>query len=632
MARFLRRNATGRMSGPLLDLFQPPSARHQRGSLMLPPLRSSSGSTSSYQNQSSLNGSGPSVSEAAYKVHFADWKGDSNSSSAGKLNVLLLAGRERIADHLAMLADAVGRAIDLPRRENEGNSDYVIRLAEALSKMTPRQRADVERQLNLVVQGLKLRFLFEAFGNPTGPQAARIVAYLETARYKDRDPVARSVVTSYRQNGGPDAGSAEHAPAATPPGEAAATPAAQAAGKPQAVQTTPQAAAAPAPMTADGAEIAKIRALSGGAEAPDTALSAPEFSEPETDNGIDARSLQTLLRRAFEGGESGDSTIEAKATAELLAASEEHVAAEIADGIEALIEEPAEFDLDPRFQPQSSAERPAQSQSRPLPRTEMHEAPTPRPADTIPAQERAIGRGRDTAALSLRATGLLTPASHPHEDYQPTLFTLKGWTEADFDARDLTTAYDIIAEDGEEAQAMLAAGAGAEEMAAPEKIDTEPAIDLPEPTLDDTDPIYDPRSAAGPGGEAAEENIPARLPPAPEKSLAESVAKAVPVAVERQVLAQLQPTGRETPLFAIAPFSPLADVLSYEDEKEAEERRFHDDEAEGDDAASDQSGEDEDGADGEERPRPSFAEFAVEDEGDRSERAYGLYQRMAGWA
>ena len=605
---------------------------------MLPPLRSSSGSTSSYQNQSPLNGSGPSVAEAAYKVHFADWKGDSNSSSAGKLNVLLLAGRERIADHLAMLADAVGRAIDLPRRENEGNGDYVVRLAEALAKMTPRQRTDVERQLNLIVQGLKLRFLFEAFGNPTGPQAARIVAYLETARYKDRDPVARSVVTSYRQNGGPDAGSAEHIPAAAPShGETAGTPAAQAAGKSQAVLTTPQTAAAPAPMTADRAEITEAQAPSSGAETPENVVSAPEFSALEPDNGIDARSLQALLRRAFEGGESGDSTIEAKATAALLATAEERVAAEVAGGIEALIEEPVEFDLDPRFQLQTPAEAPPAAESRPLPRAGMREALPPRPAETMATHDdvadapQAGERGRDAAILSPRATALLArPAGHEHEDYQPTLLALKGWTEADFDARDLTTAYDIIAEDGEEAQAMIAAGTEIEEMATAQAVDAEPAIDLPEPMLDDADPIYDPRSAAGLSGEAAEDAAPARLPPAPEKPPAESAAaKVVPVAVERQVLAQLQPTGRETPLFAIAPFSPLADVLCYEDEKEAEERRFHEDESEGDDAAADQDWDDEDGK---ERPRPSFAEFAAEDDGDQSERAYGLYQRMAGWA
>lgn len=618
---------------------------------MLPPLRSSSGSTSSYQNQSSLNGSGPSVAEAAYKVHFTDWKGDSNSSSAGKLNVLLLAGRERIADHLAMLADAVGRAIDLPRRENEGNSDYVIRLAEALSKMTPRQRADVERQLNLVVQGLKLRFLFEAFGNPTGPQAARIVAYLETARYKDRDPVARSVVTSYRQNGGPDTGAAEHAPpsaAAPHPGEAA-----QAAGKPQAA---PISAQAPAPMTAEGAEIAETQAPAGEAatletaepaatavaapepEASETVLSAAQFSEPEAadaDNGIDARSLQALLRRAFEGGESGDSAIEAKATAELLAATEDRMAAEIAGDIEAFVEEPVEFDLDARFQPQPAAERVMAGESRLLSRAEMREALAPHSTGDAPVHAEAADtpRGaerREPTAVSLRNTGLFTPAAHQHEDYQPTLFTLKGWTEADFDARDLATAYEIIAEDGEEAHAMIAAGAEAGEMAARDTGEAEPAIDMPELPLDDADPIYDPRSAAGPAGEAAEEPAPTRLPPVPEKILAESVAaKAAPVAVERQVLAQLQPTGRETPLFAIAPFSPLADVLSYEDEKEAEEHRFHDDEAEGDDTEGDRGAEDEDG---EERSRSTAAEIAAEEDGDQSERAYGLYQRMSGWA
>jgi hypothetical protein len=40
----------------------------------------------------------------------------------------------------------------------------------------------------------------EALKNPTGPEAARIVAYLEIVRYKDRDLAARAVVRSYGQN------------------------------------------------------------------------------------------------------------------------------------------------------------------------------------------------------------------------------------------------------------------------------------------------------------------------------------------------------------------------------------------------------------------------------------------------
>ena len=613
---------------------------------MLPPLRSSSGSTSSYQNQSSLNGSGPSVAEAAYKVHFADWKGDSNSSSAGKLNVLLLAGRERIADHLAMLADAVGRAIDLPRRENEGNGDYVIRLAEALAKLTPRQRADVERQLNLVVQGLKLRFLFEAFGNPTGPQAARIVAYLETARYKDRDLVARSVVTSYRQNGGPDAGSNEHAPATAAMPVQGETGEAQTAGKPQAAQApTPARPQLPVQndvpadlmrVLAGEADIEPILESATGplpetaADGSDAALPAPAYTDIDQDSGIDARSLQVLLRRAFEGGESGDAAIEAKATAELLAAAEDRTVIDIASDIETLVEEPVEFELDARFQPDAPTQRQNAPEARPLPRAAL--APT---AADIPSEHDHTadapqpGEGRDRVSSPHRIADAFATAIQEREDYQPTLYTLKGWTEADFDARDLATAYEIIAEEGEEAHAMIAAGAEDESMPPRDASEALPLAEAAELPLDDSDSLYDPRSAAGLNGEAADEKVTTRQPPAPEKTLAETfAAKAVPVAVERQVLAQLLPTGRETPLFGVAPFSPLPDVLSYEDEKETEEQRFRDDQSEGDDAGDDHEAEQQEG----DENRRAAAEIAMEDDEDQSERAYGLYQRMSGWA
>ncbi len=587
---------------------------------MLPPLRSTSGSGSSFQNHSTLASGGHQAAQAAYKVQLVDWKGDSNSSSAGKLNVLLLAGRERIADHLSMLADAVGEAIGLPRREGEGSGDYVLRLAEAVSRLGPRQRAEVERQLNLVVQGLKLRFLFEAFSNPAGPQAARIVAYMETARYKDRDLAARSVVTSYRQNDGTGTGqpaAPAASPAASQPAPAPAPRNAEPMPRQMAAQTPVRdatassgqsepdapASAEPAKVTADASAPAKPETKAdsrtetkaadragvavetkteneAGAEAesrfeveiraetgPETEASSSSLAEAagaetevdagaETDDGIDARSLQTLLRRAFEGGDNGDAAIEAKATAELLSVEKEerNLPADPADdplpfedpdlaGYEMEDADPAERRAPEGRTPlrawngetpaaaRQLAGRAAQAaMARPQAMPDAQAPARPSPA-AAPSRASALSASvlststlvtSASAAIIARAPApaVRTPSHGADTRLEPTLFTLKGWKETEVEAKDIAMAYEAIVEDGEEAQTLLRNKAAVKpdgETARP----AEPQAPQPDAVTEDWQPSL--LRAQPKNGEARQP-----LAPQPESHAADITAEAIP--------------------------------------------------------------------------------------------------------
>jgi hypothetical protein len=125
---------------------------------------------------------------------------DLNSSIAGRLNILLIAARERMADALFDVIDAAGRAISLGRGDDETNLAYASRLAGAIQRLPEAAVAEAERELAGQGHNLPLRAIAEALRNPAGPAAARIVAYLEMVRYKDRDLAARAVVRSYRQN------------------------------------------------------------------------------------------------------------------------------------------------------------------------------------------------------------------------------------------------------------------------------------------------------------------------------------------------------------------------------------------------------------------------------------------------
>ena len=168
---------------------------------MLTPVRAASNASFSSQGQTAAivaGGLGRSVIAPA-PVNAVE-AADLNSAVAGKLSILLLAARERMIEALFDAIDAAGRAISLDRGEDETNLAFASRLADAILRLPGVRIDEVERQLTEQGHSLPLRMIAAALKNPAGPEAARIVAYLEIVRYKDRDLAARAVVRSYGQN------------------------------------------------------------------------------------------------------------------------------------------------------------------------------------------------------------------------------------------------------------------------------------------------------------------------------------------------------------------------------------------------------------------------------------------------
>lgn len=168
---------------------------------MLTPVRAASNASFSSQGQTAaIVAVGLDRSVIAPAPVNAVEAADLNSAIAGKLNILLLAARQRMVEALFDVIDAAGRSIALDRGEDESNLAFASRLADAIRRLPAARIDEIERQLTEEGHNLPLRTIAEALKNPTGPQAARIIAYLEIVRYKDRDLAARAVVRSYGQN------------------------------------------------------------------------------------------------------------------------------------------------------------------------------------------------------------------------------------------------------------------------------------------------------------------------------------------------------------------------------------------------------------------------------------------------
>lgn len=168
---------------------------------MLSPIRSASNASLSSQGQTAAivaGGLGRSV-VAPTPVNAVE-AADLNAAIAGKLNILLIAARQRMIEALLDIINATGRTIALQRGEGESDQAFATRVADAIRRMPDAEIDAVERQLSDDGHSLPLRMIAAALKDPTGAEAARVIAYLEIISYQDRDLAARAVVRSYHQN------------------------------------------------------------------------------------------------------------------------------------------------------------------------------------------------------------------------------------------------------------------------------------------------------------------------------------------------------------------------------------------------------------------------------------------------
>lgn len=100
--------------------------------------------------------------------------------------VASLAGEFQLARSTAVLAETLGKLMNLPRRDGEAVETYVGRLTEALRALPPAQRLALEQQIGKALQGLSLSMLAEILKQPTGPDAARLALLIELSRYRGR--------------------------------------------------------------------------------------------------------------------------------------------------------------------------------------------------------------------------------------------------------------------------------------------------------------------------------------------------------------------------------------------------------------------------------------------------------------
>ena len=127
---------------------------------MLPPVNAVANSSIAFQDpRSAPDGASEGRSTPAGQPLQAANGLERNAAIAGRLNLLMLSGQERMSDNLTLLVNLLGSRLGMERGEGESLSAFAGRLVQALADASPQIRQSVQRQLAQMFGGLQLRTL-----------------------------------------------------------------------------------------------------------------------------------------------------------------------------------------------------------------------------------------------------------------------------------------------------------------------------------------------------------------------------------------------------------------------------------------------------------------------------------------
>jgi hypothetical protein len=206
---------------------------------MLPPVRALSSSETTYTTTQQAPQSQEINAIVARLPLTATPALNTDASALARASILALSSQNQVSQSTAMLAETLGKMVNVPRNDGEPINGYIDRLTQTIRDMPASQRAALELQLSKLIQGMNLAMLTEVLKNPIGPDAARLTLLLEMSRFRGRDFGAKAVVSSYRQNTGTETGVAPRAlvqPTAAPQSQP---------GRPGSIQTVTPTGVAP---------------------------------------------------------------------------------------------------------------------------------------------------------------------------------------------------------------------------------------------------------------------------------------------------------------------------------------------------------------------------------------------------
>ncbi len=115
-----------------------------------------------------------------------------------------LSGELQIHQSGTILAETLGKLLNIARMDGETAEAYVNRLVISVQALPADQLASLEKQLGALLKDMTVAVLLDALKNATGPDAARLAALFEIARSGQAGEGARPTLPAYLQDILPD--------------------------------------------------------------------------------------------------------------------------------------------------------------------------------------------------------------------------------------------------------------------------------------------------------------------------------------------------------------------------------------------------------------------------------------------
>ncbi|WP_320198971.1 hypothetical protein RMR16_019525 [Agrobacterium sp. rho-13.3] len=162
---------------------------------MLSPVSAVSAADISFQTSSSRQETTPPVSIQP-PVLKTEPDAANISTSA---NIRAVSGELQLSQNAGVLAETLGKLMNIARMDGEPTDAYVNRLVASMQSLPADQKAMLEKELGSILKGVTLSVLADALKNSAGPDAARLAIMFELARSTNTARGTRNV-SSYLQD------------------------------------------------------------------------------------------------------------------------------------------------------------------------------------------------------------------------------------------------------------------------------------------------------------------------------------------------------------------------------------------------------------------------------------------------
>ncbi|WP_284774115.1 hypothetical protein [Agrobacterium sp. lyk4-40-TYG-31] len=164
---------------------------------MLPPVSPVSATDASFNTATPRQDVAPAQTTVTTTVPAEPPDAPNLASSTG---IRAVSGELQLSKNVSVLAETLGKLLNIARMDGEAAEAYVNRLVENIKTLGPDQKANLEKALGSILRGISLDILASALKSSAGPEAARLAVLFELTRSGQAAPQNKPSVPTYLQD------------------------------------------------------------------------------------------------------------------------------------------------------------------------------------------------------------------------------------------------------------------------------------------------------------------------------------------------------------------------------------------------------------------------------------------------